>query len=76
MTNVYSTQLYKRIKNMSEEDLLKKEVGETRLKIKLAYFKLSQATDIMLVESIVLELISLETKHDYLLKRLKGGKEK
>lgn len=73
---MYSTQLYKRIKNMSEEDLLKKEVEETRLKIKLAYFKLSQATDVMLVESIILELKSLETKHDYLLKRLKGGKEK
>ena len=73
---MYSTQLYKRIKNMSEEDLLKKEVEETRLKIKLAYFTLSQATDVMLVESIILELKSLETKHDYLLKRLKGGKEK
>ena len=73
---MYSTQLYKRLKNMSEEDLIKKELEETRLQIKLAYFKLSQATDIMLVESVVLELKSLETKHDYLLKRLKGESEK
>lgn len=73
---MYSTQLYKRLKNMSEEDLIKKELEETRLQIKLAYFKLSQATDIMLVESIVLELKSLETKHDYLLKRLKGDSGK
>jgi hypothetical protein len=56
---------------MSDEDLLKKELEETRLKIKLAYFKLSQATDLMLVESVVLELKSLETKHDYLLRKLK-----
>ncbi len=73
---MYSTQLYKRIKNMSEADLLKKELEEIRLQIKVAYFKLSQATDIMLVESIVLELKSLETKHDYLLKRLKEEVEK
>ena len=73
---MYSTQLYKRIKNMSEKDLLKKELEEIRLQIKVAYFKLSQATDVMLVESIVLELKSLETKHDYLFKRLKEEFEK
>ena len=73
---MYSTQLYKRLKNMSEEELIKKELEETRLQIKVAYFKLSQATDVMLVESVVLELKSLETKHDYLLKRLKEVNEK
>ncbi len=67
--------MYRKIKKSSERDLLKKDIEEVRLQIKLAYFKLSQANDLSLIESIVLELKSLEIKHDYLIKRLKKEME-
>lgn len=56
---------------MSERDLLKKEIEDVRFLMKLAYFKLSQASENALVESAVLELRSLEIKHAYLLNKLK-----
>lgn len=56
---------------MSEKDLLIKEIEDVRFSIKLAYFKLSQASENDLVESAVLELRSLEVKHAYLLNKLK-----
>ena len=56
---------------MSERDLLIKEIEEVRFLMKLAYFKLSQASENALVESAVLELRSLEIKHAYLLNKLK-----
>ncbi len=62
---------YSRLRRMSEKDLLIKEIENVRFLMKLAYFKLSQASDNALVESAVLELRSLEVKHDYLLNRLK-----
>ena len=65
---------YSRIRKMSEEELLIKEIEEIRFLMKLAYFKLSQASDNELVESAVLELRSLEIKHAYLLKKLKEVK--
>ncbi len=48
-----------------------KEIGEVRMGIRLAYFKLSETTEKELVESAVLELRSLEVRHAYLLKKLK-----
>ena len=56
---------------MNEKDLLIKEIENVRFLIKIAYFKLSIANENALVESAVLELRSLEVKHDYLLKKLK-----
>lgn len=56
---------------MSERDLLVKEIEDIRFLMKLAYFKLSVASDNALVESAVLELRSLEVKHAYLLNKLK-----
>lgn len=56
---------------MSEKDLLIKEIEDVRFLIKLAYFKLSVASENALVESAVLELRSLEVKHAYLLNKLK-----
>ena len=56
---------------MSERDLLIKEIEEVRFLMKLAYFKLSQASENALVESAVLELRSLVIKHAYLLNKLK-----
>ncbi len=56
---------------MSEKDLLIKEIENVRFLMKLAYFKLSAASDNALVESAVLELRSLEVKHAYLLNKLK-----
>ena len=56
---------------MSEKDLLVKEVEDVRFLMKLAYFKLSSASENALVESAVLELRSLEVKHGYLLNKLK-----
>ena len=56
---------------MSERDLIKKEIEDVRFLMKLAYFKLSQASENALVESAVLELRSLEIKHAYLLNKLK-----
>ena len=56
---------------MSEEELLLKEIENVRFLIKVAYFKLSSASENALVESAVLELRSLEVRHDYLLNKLK-----
>lgn len=68
---VYSTRLYRELKNLSEEERLLREIGEVRMGIRLAYFKLSEATENELVESAILELRSLEVRHAYLLKKLK-----
>lgn len=62
---------YSRIRKMSEKDLLIKEIEDVRFLMKLAYFKLSSASENALVESAVLELRSLEVKHAYLLNKLK-----
>ncbi len=56
---------------MSEKELLLKEIENVRVLMKLAYFKLSVANENALVESAILELRSLEVKHDYLLNKLK-----
>ena len=56
---------------MSEKDLLIKEIEDVRFLMKLAYFKLSSASENALVESAGLELRSLEVKHAYLLNKLK-----
>ena len=60
---------------MSERDLLVKEIEDVRFLMKLAYFKLSQASENELVESAVLELRSLEIKHAYLLNKLKDAEK-
>ena len=60
---------------MSERDLLIKEIEDVRFLMKLAYFRLSQASHNALVESAVLELRSLEIKHDYLLNKLKEAEK-
>ena len=51
--------------------MLLKEIEEIRFLIKLAYFKLSEATEKEIIESVILELRSLEIKHAYLLNKLK-----
>lgn len=66
---------YSRIRKMSEKELILKEIENIRFLMKLAYFKLSSANENALVESAVLELRSLEVKHDYLLKKLKDVDE-
>lgn len=68
---INSIRSYRKIKKMSEKELLYREIEEVRFLIKYAYFKLSQATEKELVESAVLELRSLELKHAYLLNRIK-----
>ena len=65
-----------RIKKLTEEEMLLKEIGQVRFLIKMAYFKLSEATEKELVESAVLELRSLEIKHGYLLNKLKKEQNK
>lgn len=62
---------YSRLRKMNEKDLLIKEIENVRFLMKIAYFKLSIANENALVESAVLELRSLEVKHDYLLNKLK-----
>ncbi len=59
------------MRKMSEEDLLLDEIENVRFLMKIAYFKLSEATEKALVESAILELRSLEVKHGYLLNKLK-----
>lgn len=59
------------MRKMSEKELLLKEIENVRFLMKLAYFKLSVANENALVESAILELRSLEVKHDYLLNKLK-----
>ena len=76
MTAIYNTHLYSRIKKLTEEEMLLKEIGQVRFLIKMAYFKLSEATEKELVESAVLELRSLEIKHGYLLNKLKKEQNK
>ncbi len=56
--------------------MLLKEIAQVRFLIKMAYFKLSEATEKELVESAVLELRSLEIKHAYLLNKLKKEQNK
>lgn len=74
MKNINNSRLYSRMRKMNERDLLLKEIEEIRFLIKLAYFKLSEATEKELVESAILELRSLEIKHAYLLKKMKEVK--
>ena len=74
MKNINNSRLYSRIKKMSEEELILKEIEEIRFLMKIAYFKLSQASQSELVESAILELRSLEIKHAYLLNKLKEVK--
>lgn len=71
MKNLIKTIKYLRIRKMSEKELLLKEIENVRFLMKLAYFKLSVANENALVESAILELRSLEVKHDYLLNKLK-----
>ena len=71
MRGIIKTIKYSRIRKMSERDLLIKEIEDVRFLMKLAYFKLSSASENELVESAVLELRSLEIKHAYLLNKLK-----
>ena len=75
MRSVIKTIKYSRIRKMSERDLLVKEIEDVRFLMKLAYFKLSQASENELVESAVLELRSLEIKHAYLLNKLKDAEK-
>ena len=62
---------YSRLRKMSEKELLIKEIENVRFLMKIAYFKLSSANENALVESAILELRSLEVRHDYLLNKLK-----
>ena len=71
MAEITKIKKYSRIRKMSERDLLIKEIEDVRFLMKLAYFKLSSASENELVESAVLELRSLEVKHAYLLNKLK-----
>ena len=71
MAEITKVKKYSRIRKMSEKDLLIKEIEDVRFLMKLAYFKLSSASENELVESAVLELRSLEVKHAYLLNKLK-----
>ena len=71
MAEITKIKKYSRIIKMSEKDLLIKEIEDIRFLMKLAYFKLSSASENELVESAVLELRSLEVKHGYLLNKLK-----
>ena len=71
MAEITKVKKYSRIRKMSEKDLLIKEIEDVRFLMKLAYFKLSSASENELVESAVLELRSLEVKHGYLLNKLK-----
>ena len=71
MRGIIKTIKYSRVRKMSENELLLKEIEDVRFLMKLAYFKLSQASENALVESAVLELRSLEIKHAYLLNKLK-----
>ena len=71
MAEITKIKKYSRIRKMSEKDLLIKEIEDIRFLMKLAYFKLSSASENELVESAVLELRSLEVKHGYLLNKLK-----
>lgn len=75
MEKLNNIRLYSRMRKMNERDLLLNEIEEIRFLIKLAYFKLSEATEKDLVESAILELRSLEIKHAYLLKKLKEVKK-
>ena len=68
---IIKTIKYSRLRKMSDEELLLKEIEEVRFLMKLAYFRLSSAGESSLVESAVLELRSLEIRHAYLLNKLK-----
>lgn len=71
MRAIIKTIKYSRLRKMSEKDLLLKEIENVRFLMRLAYFKLSSANENALVESAILELRSLEVRHDYLLNKLK-----
>lgn len=71
MRGIIKTVKKSRIRKISEREFLLEEIENVRFLIKLAYFKLSAASENALVESAVLELRSLEVKHDYLLNKLK-----
>lgn len=71
MKGITKVKKYSRIRKMSEKDLLLKEIENVRFLMKLAYFKLSVASENALVESAVLELRSLEIKYAYLLNKYK-----
>lgn len=71
MRKLTSIKKYSRTRKMSEKELLIKEIEEIRLLMKIAYFKLSVASENALVESAVLELRSLEIKYAYLLNKYK-----
>ena len=71
MCKITNTKKYARLRKLSERDLLLNEIENVRFLMKLAYFKLSEATETPLVESAILELRSLEIKHGYLLNKLK-----
>lgn len=71
MTGITKIKKYSRIRKMTDKELLLKEIENVRFLMKLAYFKLSVASENALVESAVLELRSLEVKHAYLLNKLK-----
>lgn len=75
MENLNKIRIYSRMRKMNERELLLKEIDEVLFLIKLAYFKLSEATEKELIESEILELRSLEIKYAYLLKKLKEVKE-
>jgi len=59
------------MRKMTEKEMLLKEIEDIRFLMKLAYFKLSQATEEALVESAIFELRSLEIRHAYLLNKIK-----
>ena len=71
MRAIIKTIKYSRLRKMSETELLTKEIENVRFLMRIAYFKLSSANENALVESAILELRSLEVRHDYLLNKLK-----
>ena len=75
MRAIIKTIKYSRLRKMSEKELLVKEIENVRFLMRLAYFKLSSANENALVESAILELRSLEVRHDYLLNKLKEVNE-
>ena len=71
MINIYSTRLFSRYKNLTEDEMLMLEIEETKGEIRKAYQDLSRTTDSLLTESVVYRLKGLEMKYGYLLRKLK-----
>ena len=71
MINIYSTRLFSRYKNLSDEEMIMLEIEETKREIRKAYQDLSRTTDSLLTESVVYRLKGLEIKYGYLLRKLK-----